>query len=226
MDGDQVEDVKHEQFNSRPLLKDVAYEKLRALIVSGTLPQGAFLAERRLAEVLNMSKTPVKSALERLESEGFITISPQQGVVVRTPSRNEILDLIELRLALETLAVSRVAQRGLTFNQQQGLRSNLAAQEVALQAQDVPGMAELDIAFHLLLCEALGNRQVLQVMTLLKARLQQMAFFVSSKASGRMENSLREHQRLFEAIEQRDVSRATSLLERHLEYGKQFLIQR
>ena len=221
-----MKDAKLEHFNSRPLLKDVAYEKLRTLIVSGSLPQGAFLAERRLAEILNMSKTPVKSALERLEAEGFITISPQQGVVVRTPSRDEILDLIELRLALETLAVSRVAGRGLTEAQEQTLRLNLTQQEAALHAQDVQSMAELDIAFHLLISEALGNRQLLQVMTLLKARLEQMAFFVSSKVSGRLEASMREHQALFEALLERDPVRAAAELERHLEYGKQFLIRR
>lgn len=214
------------QFNSKPLLKDVAYEKLRSLIVSGDLPQGTFLAERRLAEVLHMSKTPVKSALERLESEGFITISPQQGVMVRTPTRNEILDLIELRLALETLAFRRVAECGLTVEQEKAAAQNLKEQEDALAEQDIQKMAELDIAFHLLICEALGNHELIRVMTLLKARLQQMAFFVSSKARGRLEASVHEHQALLSALLAQDAGRVTALLETHLEYGKRFLSER
>src|SRR6185437_11004753 len=63
----------------RGLLKERAYEEIRRLIVSGRLAAGTFLTERQLAAQLGMSKTPVRSALERLETEGFVRISPQQG---------------------------------------------------------------------------------------------------------------------------------------------------
>src|SRR5215831_7744368 len=62
------------------LLKERAYDELKRRILNDDYPPGSFLAERRLAEELGMSKTPVKAALERLELEGFLLVSPQQGI--------------------------------------------------------------------------------------------------------------------------------------------------
>src|SRR5690349_20231147 len=74
------------------LLKDEAYESIKQRLLNNDYPPGSFLSERQLAGGLGMSKTPVKAALERLESEGFITVSPQQGIVVRELSVREIAD--------------------------------------------------------------------------------------------------------------------------------------
>ena len=88
--------------SSRSLLKEQAYEQIKSRLLNNNYPPGSFLAERRLAENLGMSKTPVRAALERLELEGFITVSPQQGIVVRELSVREIADQYELRAALES----------------------------------------------------------------------------------------------------------------------------
>ena len=68
---------------ARSFLKERAYDDIKKRLLSDAYPPGTFLSERQLALSLGMSKTPVKAALERLESEGFITVSPQQGIVVR-----------------------------------------------------------------------------------------------------------------------------------------------
>ena len=72
-----------------------------------------------------MSKTPVKAALERLEAEGFISVSPQQGIVVRELSVREIADLYEIRAALESYTLRAVAGR-LTADQVARVKANLA----------------------------------------------------------------------------------------------------
>src|SRR5579872_4371815 len=74
----------------RSLMKEQAYAELKRLIQSQELAPGSFLAERQLAHRLGMSKTPVRSALERLESEGFVRISPQQGAIVCDLSLRDI----------------------------------------------------------------------------------------------------------------------------------------
>src|SRR5262245_11966916 len=86
----------------RGLMKEHAYADLKQRILSGTIAPGSILAERQLAADLGMSKTPVRAALERLEHEGFITVSPQQGILVRDLSIHEIADQYEIRVALET----------------------------------------------------------------------------------------------------------------------------
>src|SRR4029078_6640061 len=93
----------------RRLLADRAYDALKTSLQSGAYPPGSFLSERQLAARLGMSKTPLKSALVRLEQEGYRRISPQQGIVVREPSVQEVSDLFDLREAIETFAVRRLA---------------------------------------------------------------------------------------------------------------------
>ena len=85
----------------RRLLADRAYDALKTSLRSGAYPPGSFLSERQLAARLGMSKTPLKSALVRLEQEGYLRISPQQGIVVREPSIQEVSDLFDLREAIE-----------------------------------------------------------------------------------------------------------------------------
>src|SRR5262252_182499 len=94
---------------ARSFLKEQAYERLKRGLLNNDYPPGSFLSERQLAENLGMSKTPVKAALERLESEGFIAVSPQQGIVVRELSVQEIADQYEIRAALESYAVRTIA---------------------------------------------------------------------------------------------------------------------
>src|SRR3954447_7273637 len=112
---------------AKGLLKERAYDEIKRLLLKGDLAPGTFLAERQLAARLGMSKTPVRSALERLEAEGFISISPQQGAIVRDLSMNEIADQYEIRVALETFVARNVSGR-LNRHQIAQVRANLEAQ--------------------------------------------------------------------------------------------------
>src|SRR5262249_5818701 len=91
------------------LLKERAYAEIKRRILSGDPASGRFLSERQLSLQLGMSKTPVRAALERLEQEGIVTISPQQGIVVRDLSIHEIADQYEIRAALETYVLRSLA---------------------------------------------------------------------------------------------------------------------
>src|SRR6516162_3334378 len=111
----------------RSFLKDRAYELIKQRLLNSDYPPGTFLSERQLAENLGMSKTPVKGALERLESEGFITVSPQQGIVVRELSVREIADQYEIRSILESYTLRTIAGH-LTPEQIARVRANLEEQ--------------------------------------------------------------------------------------------------
>ena len=109
----------------RPLLRDRAYNELRALIVAGTLAPGSFLSERKLSDRLGMSKTPIKAALALLESEGFVLVSPQQGIVVREITAREVVDLFDVRIAVESYICRRLAGN-LATEQEKQLRQQLS----------------------------------------------------------------------------------------------------
>ena len=207
----------------RGLLKERAYDEIKRLILTGELDPGTFLAERQLAARLGMSKTPVRSALERLESEGFISISPQQGAIIRDLSLDEIADQYEIRTALETFVARTVAGR-LTPEQVDQVEANLQAQRANLDAGDVARGVALDEEFHALFGRFLGNREILRVMGQLRDKIHRVIFRVFTSDPGRIAGSTEEHRAIAEAIIEGDATLAARRIEEHLHVGKLSLL--
>jgi DNA-binding GntR family transcriptional regulator len=210
---------------ARRLLQDRAYEEIKALIQNGSLPSGSFLSERALARRLRMSTTPVRLALGRLAHEGFVSISPQQGIVVREPSIQEIVDLFDLREALESFVARRLAGR-LSPEQARLLRENLRRQEEAARAGDTLGLTHLDAEFHLLLCRFHGNREIEQTLWRLRDKLHRVILRVMSRLPGRPREAVREHAAIADAVLRGQPDRAAERIVRHLEFGRKFLVSR
>jgi DNA-binding GntR family transcriptional regulator len=208
---------------ARGLMKDRAYEELKRRILNDDYPPGSFLAERQLAGVLGMSKTPVKAALERLEFEGFITVSPQQGIVVRELAVDEIADQYEIRVALESYTLRALAGR-LTPDQTRLLRSNLRAQEKTRGTGDVTRGVALDAEFHTLFAEFLGNREILRVMGQLREKMQRVITKVFQLNPGRLDTSIDEHTAIAAAAVDGDGPKAARLIHDHLDRGRQLIL--
>jgi DNA-binding GntR family transcriptional regulator len=205
------------------LLKERAYEEIRRRILRGDFAAGSFLSERQVALQLGMSKTPVRAALERLEQEDLVTISPQQGIIVRDLSVHEIADQYEIRAALETYVLRTVAGR-LIPAQVERLHANLQAQEVNCRECDVERGVELDAEFHTLFCEFLGNREILRVLGQLRAKIHRVITQVYKINPGRVASSYEEHRAIADAVLQGDAAAAVRRIEKHLECGKQHLL--
>jgi len=90
---------------------ELAYERIRTAIVEGEYPPGQRLIEQKIAEQYDLSRTPVREAIRRLEAEGFVVSERNRGAAVRGVSLDEVLDLYELRARLESYAVELVAER-------------------------------------------------------------------------------------------------------------------
>ncbi len=205
---------------ARSLLKEQAYAEIKQFILRGDLTSGTFLVERQLAKQLAMSKTPVRAALERLEAEGFVSVSPQQGIVIRELTVPEIADQYEIRAALESYVLRAVAGK-LTADQVARLRANLQKQALLHDAPDVERGVMLDAEFHLLFSTFLGNAEIQRVMSQLRERMHRVIMRVFQHNPQRIGTSYEEHCAIAEAVYGGDG--AAELLERHLEVGKQFL---
>lgn len=201
------------------LLKDRAYESLKQLILRETFQPGDFLSERQLAARLKMSKTPIKSALERLESEGFIAVSPRQGIVVQDLTLDEITDHYEVREALETYVMRRLAGR-LSAEQIARMRENLAAQQASVEERDGSTNCQLDSEFHLLWCEFFGNREIIDAMRRLCDRIHIIITRVNSRNPSRLHEGYEEHVRIAEAVIAGNADVAARAVEEHLQSGK------
>ncbi len=211
------------EVNRPVLLKEQAYEALKELILGGELPPGTFLSERTLAARLGMSKTPIRSALERLQTERFITISPQQGIVVRGLSLAEINDHYDLRIALETFVVSRLAGR-LTSEYEAALAANHSTMLEFASAQDKPRFMACDAEFHLLLCEALGNQEIVRVMEHQRDKFMRVIMPLIERHGERLEQTLAEHAGIVESVRRGDGRDAAIRVSTHLNNGRRLLV--
>lgn len=209
--------------SGRSLLKERAYVQLKQCILNGHFAPGTFLSERQVALQLEMSKTPIRAAVERLELEGFLTISPQQGIIVRDLSIPEIADQYEIRVALETFVLRHLAGR-LTAEQVARLEANLKVQDQNCKRCDVERGVELDAEFHILFSTFLGNQEIVRVMTHLRDKMYRVIFRVFKNNPGRIVTSYQEHRAIAQAVIEGDADLAAKRIEDHLEYGKQALL--
>jgi DNA-binding GntR family transcriptional regulator len=207
----------------RLLLKERAYERIKAWLLNDDYPPGTFLSERQLASLLGMSKTPVKAALERLESEGFVSVSPQQGIVVRELSIHEIADQYEIRAALESYALRSLAGK-LSHEQTARVRANLQAQARLRGTGNVANGVELDAEFHAQFIEFLGNREFIRVIDQLRERMHRIITQVFHLSPARIDTSYDEHTAIATAVIDGHGEKAAQLITRHLELGKRLIL--
>ncbi len=212
--------VAGDSSKGRTLLKDKAYLTLKEHILTDRYPPGSALAERRLAQELGMSKTPVKAALERLELEGYIVIAPQQFVRVRELDPAEIAEQYEMRTALESYIVGQLAGK-LTPENHAELRASIARQRELLSTGDIGDRVAIDSAFHLLLAQLLGNQSILRIVSDLQDRNYRVITRLLQKNPGRYAEIVDEHDRIVSAIVAGKSDEAMKLLVDHLKPGLQ-----
>ncbi|GEM82112.1 GntR family transcriptional regulator [Meiothermus hypogaeus] len=206
-------------------LREQAYSRIKQLILDEEFPPNSFLSERGLAERLGMSKTPVRLAIARLEHEGYVRVSPQQGIVVLALSFEEILDYIDFRLALESFVVRSLAaapspERALA------LEAQLAEQAQVVHNPESPlqALVHADMAFHRFLATLLGNRPILQALERQQEVLYRIAMRIFQKYPQRREQSFAEHQTLCRLIAAGQQAEAAALIEQHILRIKSLLV--
>lgn len=207
-----------------PLLKERAYRELKRLIQNADFPPGSFLSERQLAGKLGMSKTPIKAALELLEAEGYLSVAPQQGIVVRDLTLEEIADQFEIREALETYVLRTLAGKQSTEGEAQ-IMAHLEAQRIATAANDLRAISQLDTDFHMLFCALLGNREILKTLQQLREKTHRAISRVFVNNPERAVSCLAEHEAIAAAVIAGDGELAAKSLVEHLVYGRQCLLQ-
>ncbi|MDI4648397.1 GntR family transcriptional regulator [Cohnella hashimotonis] len=204
-------------------LRDEAFRKIKERIVQGEWGGGTFLSERRLSETLQMSKTPIRSALDRLEMMGLVKLMPNQGFVVQEISLRKIMDIYELRLSLETFAVGR-----LTGNMDRAffgrLDENLDKQTEAAEREDIVGYVELDRQFHEAIIAGLANEEYADAMSRIQDKFLMAVRTTFYKNKSRLWGSLEEHREIRDALAGNDPSRSERLIRDHIEFVKQIML--
>jgi DNA-binding GntR family transcriptional regulator len=206
------------------LLKNQAYTEIKALLLEGVFKPGDFLSERQLAERLGMSSTPVRAALERLAFETFVNVYPRQGIFVRELSLQEIRDHYEIRIALESFVVYEIAGRK-TPEHIEALAIILEEQSLLLDRGSARQYMQLDAAFHLKLCEILGNKEIVRMMLHQREKLYRIVLQLLERGMRNMRTSYEEHVGILEALKQGNGQLAAERMRTHFENGRQILFR-
>ncbi|THF80362.1 GntR family transcriptional regulator [Cohnella fermenti] len=206
-----------------PTLRDRAYQRIKRSIVEGEWDGGTFLSEKWLSEKLQMSKTPIRSALDRLEMMGLVKLVPNQGFVIQEISLKRILDIYELRLSLETFAVSRLTGRmDRTFFDI--LDANLEKQADAVRRQDIIGYVELDRQFHEAIIAGMDNEEYAEAASRMQDKFLLAVRTTFYKNKERLWGSLDEHRQIRNALAGTDPALSERLVRSHIEFVKQIML--
>lgn len=151
-------------------LRDVVFNTLRQAILKGELEPGERLMEIQLAERLGVSRTPIREAIRKLELEGLVIMVPRKGAEVASITEKDLNDVLEVRCALEELAVE-LACKKITAEQIENLKDALERFKAAVNSNDLTEIAERDVKFHDVIFEATGNNRLIQLLNNLREQM-------------------------------------------------------
>lgn len=217
-------------------LTQKAYEHVQAGIFSGKLKAGAVISEATLAKELGISRTPVGEAIRQLASEGLVEQVPRFGTIVKPIDRRELLELYEMREALEAYAAGRAAEHmtSETLVRLQQFCDVMGGIAEELRAGDVGELDEAglrrflaaDMAFHLLIIEASGNRRMIQVVKNMRT-LSRVFRMRRVRHDLRVVQKAHEfHRRILEALRLGDSAGAQAAMAEHIGRSKQDALAR
>jgi DNA-binding GntR family transcriptional regulator len=200
----------------RSTFADRAYRALREVIVSLDVydqPGEIRLDERRLAQDLGISRTPVREAMAQLEREGFVRSIPRRGVYVVRKSKREIVEMITAWAALESMAARLITQRA-SDQEIARLRRMFATFENGRLHAKLDEYSEVNIQFHQAIIAMSDNRVLIDLAENLFDHMR----ILRRKTIGeedRADRSIRDHMNIIEALEKRDTERAEALVRQH-----------
>lgn len=197
--------------------RDWVYHALLEAIVRGQLKPRAWLSEPNLAKQLEVSRTPLREALQRLQSDLLIERGQNGKLHVRGLSRKEASDLYAVRTSLEQLTVEE-AVANMSGSKLAALEESL--ERMRLGAGQVEAVAEGGREFHDVLLEIAANEMTSWVLGQLKPHIDRYRFLSTGTSPERRLQAVREHEDIFEALREGDVESAKLAMRRHIENGR------
>jgi DNA-binding GntR family transcriptional regulator len=206
----------------RSLSSKMIYDSLREGIIRGTYPQGARLAEQRLAAEFNISRVPLREAVPRLESDGFVRTLPRRSAVVNSWTVQTVHELFDLRLCLEVGAARYAARQVALGASTDRLHRALDDATRGLQTRDVYLVAEQSTEFHEVIADLTGNELMRSMMRSLAGRMMWLFYMTSD-----LDNvaAHQDHADIVTAIETGNERLAESVAYAHIERDRQESVQ-
>lgn len=203
-------------------LRDVVFNSLREGILTGELKPGERLMEIHLANRLGVSRTPIREAIRMLELEGLVTMIPRRGAEVANISRQDLEDVLEVRRALDVLAVTLACER---ITDEEVDKLEIAAKEFEqfTKEKDATTIADADVRFHDIILMASRNNRLIQMVNNLAERIYRyrLEYIKDSSTHSRL---IEEHTAILSAVKSRDIVAAKKVVELHIDNQEKKII--
>jgi DNA-binding GntR family transcriptional regulator len=207
----------------RPVpLRERVYQAMQELIISRRLAPGQHLVESELAEILGVSRQPVREALQWLSNEGWVDLRPGYGAFVHVPKPEEADQLLAVRAVLEAES-ARLAAQHAGADGVERLRKLWQQGTEALEADDIDGMVAANAALHRCVTELSGNKVLVDFVAQVDRRVR---WYYTPIARQRGKKSWAEHAKLIDAIERQDAEGAARVMREHTERTRQSYLAR
>jgi DNA-binding GntR family transcriptional regulator len=209
--------VNSTNFNQNKPIREVVYESLRKIIISGIIPVGERIIEKEYSERLNISRTPVREALRMLEMEELVEYIPRVGVVIKRISVEDVIEIYKIRQHLEVLA-SVTAMENITEDEIKDIEKLLDLTEQKNNEGDIEEVIRLFGVFNSKIYEASKMKRLAGMISKLNEYLQRFRN-ISISENERREKALREHREILKAIVEKDKESIEDIIKRHLDYS-------
>ena len=204
-------------------LRDVVFNTLRRAILRGELKPGERLMEIQLANKLGVSRTPIREAIRKLELEGLVLMIPRKGAEVAEITEKNLRDVLEVRCALEELAVQLACDR---INQEEihELHAAAARFEQMFDSDDITSIAQADEAFHDVIFQATENDKLIQMFRNLRIQLYRYRM-AQAKNDNSMSTIVAHHRSILRALENHDSEEGAAVAQGHIKYQTESILR-
>lgn len=198
-------------------LMEITAERIRNAIFRGELQLGAKLSEQKLADMLEISRSPVREALALLQIEGLVRVLPKRGTFVFTPDTKTVTDLCDHRAILEAACIKFALQRN-PETLIAKLRHEFEQMQFAIRSDDSHAYSKSDMQFHQAIIECSENSSILKVYQTTIGPLMALRTHLFTIMKAQYNDAMAQHAALLDACAQGDVVRAQVIAAKHIQH--------
>ncbi|MEW6654189.1 MAG: GntR family transcriptional regulator [Bacteroidota bacterium] len=204
-------------------LRDRIVSSIRDSIIEGKIKPGERLMEPEVANMMGVSRTPLREAFLQLESEGFVKVIPRKGAVVTNTSLKDAEETYLIKGALEGIAARLAAEKIADSDLEELFELNFKMGQIAQSAEkDYKAFLELNARFHQKIYESSGNEKLIKNINLLRNQTLRYNFIFLSILS-RLDESVEEHFQILNALKERNIDEIEKLVKNHSETARRAL---
>ena len=205
-------------------LRDVVFNTLRQAILKGELKPGERLMEIQLANKLGVSRTPVREAIRKLELEGLVLMIPRKGAEVAEITRQDMEDVLEVRTALEELAVKDACDHITDAQLSELKKASNEFKKALLEGKDLVTCADADMHFHDVILSATNNRRLIQMLNNLSEQMYRyrMEYLKDERTHKTL---IEEHDAIRRALKKHDKVNAGAAIRVHIDNQKRSILE-